>query len=95
VVSPGVEALLDFEHILRVVDCELAGWRDGRKNPNYVGAPQFEPSYTWPTARRTAEADPDDPYEAGFAMAHWIDLLLSSGSHPGGSGGWPVCWNRP
>ena len=80
------------EQILRVVDCELRGWRDGRLNPNpdYRGAPQFHPD-TWARARRSVDADPDDLYEAGWAMAHWIDMLLASGSNPAGTGGWPGC----
>lgn len=76
-----------------VIPCEAGpDWPSDPGNPEYRGLAQFHPD-TWERARRSAEADWRDPWEQGWAMANWIGKLLDSGSHPGGTGGWPHCWN--
>ena len=54
----------------------------------YVSAAQFAPG-SWATAAAaTGLWDETDPYTVGANVAWWSSHI----EHPGGTGGWPVCW---
>jgi hypothetical protein len=77
---------------LTVTTCEGSQW-EGYYGP-YWSRAQFSAD-TWAKVRAgTGLSDPDDPYTVGAGVAWWINALLAEGSHPGGTGGWPVCWWR-
>jgi hypothetical protein len=82
------------QHLLRdVAPCEGGGeWRDDYGN-GYVSRLQFHRD-TWRRAEQLAGRDLDggNAYDVGVAAAVWINALEASGSSPGGTGGWPVCW---
>ena len=76
-----------------VLPCEdIAGW-GGYYDNGYISRAQFTPANWATTSLHTGLSDPTDPLAVGANVAWWIKTLETEGSHPGGSGGWPVCWN--
>ena len=77
------------DRFVDVIDtCESPGHEWNDVYPLYVSRAQFDPR-SWATAAdATTLADPANPYHVGANVAVWSRLI----EHPGGSGGWPGCW---
>jgi hypothetical protein len=86
----GPPQLLDH-FVANVLPCEGgASWDYPVGHASgYVSRAQFHPG-SWATARRHVDVDPTDPYEVGYAVGRWLQLI----DEPGGTGGWPVCYWR-
>jgi hypothetical protein len=84
--ASGPEALLEH-FIANVIPCE-SDWNLQPKG-QHVSAAQFSAD-SWVKARRSPDSDPTNPYEVGFAVGRWLNLI----SEPGSSAGWPTCFWR-
>lgn len=84
-----------LEHfVARVLPCEYGGVEIGiwpAMASGYDTAAQFSPD-SWRSARRISAADPTDPYEVGWAVGTWIQLI--GVENAGTTSGWPTCWWR-
>lgn len=101
--SAGGPALYDAHLVNDVLPCEgndpeiEVAWYDHFTIPyrnGYISPAQFSPD-SWATAAlHTGLSDPTDVNTVGANTGWWIKALEAEGSHPGGSGGWSVCWWR-